>query len=508
MDVIGNNIANVDTVGFKKSRVVFKDALYQSLNGGSAPTDGGRGGTNPQNIGLGVTMGSIDTITTGGTPQSTGKNTDLAIDGNGYFILGTGTGTVYYTRAGNFDFDELGNYVSPGSGLHVMGWMADRNQVDPTDDTQWRIDTTGSLQAIDISSYKSVDPQATSRINFDGNFDASYEPLKSLDGGATVPNSEFTTTANANADTITSSQDVYDSLGNKHTLYFQWEKIGASDNMLNGDGTAATALAGVTGTQPGTVWRLRVDTSNESGMFAPPDPTATPASRTTDYYVLFDANGKMTDIGAYQAATAAVDDDDLTWNDIYTKTFDPAGTIKHVQGLSANINVLLTAADSPYAGAVTPQTIKLNFADTNNYPTVTQANSKQSAGASYQDGFTKGDLESIKFDQSGTLVASFSNGVSKNLARVALATFQNPSGLSATGGNLFQTSPNSGQARVLAAGDGGAGVIDPAYLESSNVDLSEEFTDMIITERGFQANSRTITTSDEMLQELLNLKRG
>jgi flagellar hook protein FlgE len=161
MDVIGNNIANVNTTGFKKSRVVFKDSLYQSLRGASRATDA-RGGTNPMAIGLGMTISSVDQIHTPAPTTYTNNATDVAIDGGGYFILDNG-GQIFYSRAGNFNFDELGNFVNMSNGFRVMGWMADEG----------KINTTRDYEAIDISNLKTVAPKATEQVIFGGNLDSN-----------------------------------------------------------------------------------------------------------------------------------------------------------------------------------------------------------------------------------------------------------------------------------------------------------------------------------------------
>ncbi|MGE5417122.1 MAG: flagellar hook protein FlgE [Acidobacteriota bacterium] len=494
MDTIGNNIANVNTYGFKKSRVVFKDALYQTIRGGSAPaTD--RGGTNPMAIGLGVTVGSIDQITTPGSTQTTGKNTDLAIDGNGYFIMEAG-GERYYTRAGNFDFDKLGNYLSPGNGMRVQGWMADI-------EGGWAIDSTKSLQNLDISGYKTISPQETTTVRFQGNCDSTLVPMK------TVTAANASGAVVAGHETKLTSKDVYDTLGNKHTIYFRFEKVAASDNMLTAAGMANQALNNAAGF-PGTVWRMRASTDSTF-----PVPT-TGASSSQDYYMLFNSDGQMTDVSQWQmpAASTYPTDANLQWDDatngIWQHCFDPTtagGPLHAATTLTQNLTLNLTALVDPFAGVGTPQTMVLNFADTSGNPMVFQHQATHTAYAEYQDGYTKGDLRNVSIDQSGTILGAFSNGISKNLGRIALATFQNPGGLLQKGANLLQESNNSGDPKVGAPGEEQSGVIMPGSLEMSNVDLSEEFTDMIVTQRGFQANSRVITTSDEMLQELVNLKR-
>jgi len=251
--------------------------------------------------------------------------------------------------------------------------------------------------------------------------------------------------------------------------------------------------------KPGTCWRLRASTDPEF-----PAPTASP-SESTDYYLLFDERGTLVDVGAWNGAAPA--DKDLVWSDATNGIYDNVFSQNHTIALKQELKLVLSAADEPYAGTAAPQTVVLNFADEQGNPLVYQHQSLHTAYAEYQDGYTKGDLRSVSIDQTGVINGAFSNGITKKLGRVALATFQNPTGLTAKGGNLFQESPNSGDARIGPPGEEANGVLIPGSLEMSNVDLAEEFTEMIITQRGFQANSRLITTSDEMLQELANLKR-
>ncbi|MGE5422094.1 MAG: flagellar hook-basal body complex protein, partial [Ignavibacteriales bacterium] len=284
MDVIGNNIANVNTYGYKKARVVFKDALNQTIRGGSAPTTD-RGGTNPQSIGLGVALSSIDTICTAGSTQTTGNNTDLAIDGNGYFVV-SGGGETAYTRAGNFSFDSAGNYVNSGNGMKVMGWMADISN-------DWTIDTTMALQAIDISGYKTVNPVSTTSMELEGNCDSSLSVLSATDHTTKL-----------------TSKDVYDSLGNTTTLYFQFEKMWSGNQIVPADASTTWSTSGTAGNRPGTIWRIRA--SSEPNC---PAPTGTAATTTTDYFMAFDENGNLYDSAVWPGTTTAEPDDlTITWD--------------------------------------------------------------------------------------------------------------------------------------------------------------------------------------------------
>lgn len=430
MDVIGNNIANVNTTGFKKSRVVFKDSLYQSLRGASRATDA-RGGTNPMAIGLGMTISSVDQIHTPAPTTYTNKTTDLAIDGNGYFVVQSG-GEVFYSRAGNFDFDEWGYFVNTSNGFRVMGWMADETGF---------IDTIKEPQAIDISKLKSVPPHATTQMRFTGNLNSNIAVNYSIDEADPTTPVAFDADSDSpvGGEAVITSKDVYDALGNKHTVYFRFFK--AATAITDGEITETKWFCDIS---------LDPEFSGEIGEDI--------AANTVRQELTFDTGGYLTG--------------------------------------PTSVNLVILRE---------PETNNIDFDI--DLSRLTQWESKSTAWAEYQDGYTMGNLTSFSIGQDGTILGVYDNGETKNLARVALANFQNPSGLMQVGNSLFQVSNNSGDPMIGAPGDEGMGGLIPSSLEMSNVDLSEEFTDMIVTQRGFQANSRIITTSDEMLQELVNLKR-
>ncbi len=394
MDVIGNNIANVNTVGYKKSRVLFQDILSQSIRGASAP-QGGKGGTNPMQVGLGITVNSIDTLHTQGSSETTGKVTDMMIDGDGFFIVGDGRNN-YYTRAGNFDFDAVGNMVN-ANGLLVQGWMADNTG---------NIDITLAIGGISIPKGQSLQPRATTNATYINNLDANTPTA--------APNNTFPT-----------SLEVYDSLGNFWVIPVTFTHTGAN------------------------TWDV---TASD-----PPGATASMSATTL--------------------------------------TFNADGTFGSMTAGGGVITLTLTN------GATSPQTINVDFS------AITQFASPSTARYNTQDGYASGTLQGYAIDTAGVITGRYSNGLTRQLAQVSIANFNNPGGLMKTGENLFVQSNNSGSAQIGTAGSGGRGDISPGKLEMSNVDLSQEFTDMIITQRGFQANSRIITVSDEMLQELVNLKR-
>lgn len=389
MDVIGNNIANVNTVAFKAGRVNFEDILSQTVEGARSPQTGGMGGVNPKQVGLGMGISSIDTLFTPGSLQSTDNPTDFAVQGEGFFIVSDGS-QVYYTRDGAFKTSADGALVN-SNGFRLQGWMAD---------TDGNIDSTQALQNITIPVGAQMKPKATTQIAFEGNLDAN---------------------AAAGSEWITSVQ-VYDSLGNPHNLTITFTK---------------TTTANEWG------WEATLD-----GIQATSDGTGT---------ITFDANGSISSSG----------------------TGTPNFAIPGANAISLNID----------------------------FSQLTQFGGNPTAYINFQDGYEAGSLDMVSTDSGGVLTGIFTNGQSKALAQIALATFSNPGGLLKEGGNLYQISNNSGLPNIGTADSGGRGSIAVGKLEMSNVDLAQEFTNMIVTQRGFQANSRVITTSDEMLQDLINIKR-
>jgi len=417
MDVIGNNIANVNTYGFKKGRVVFKDTLYQTMSTGSAPQNG-RGGTNQMAVGLGMKLGSIDTICTPSPSQTTGKNTDLCINGNGFFMVQNGE-DVFYTRSGAFDFDVQGNFYSVGNGALVLGWVADPNN-------NWVIDKNAAHGPISIGRLSTLSPIASTQMTFTGNLNFSTA-LSDLTPVPPVIN-----------EPVITSKDIIDSRGETHTVSFRFIKIDVDD-------AAKT-----------TTWQYKIsynDTDFDDAVADDPEGT-----------LEFDSSGKLIGING----TAATD--------------------------PINLPITLTnGADD----------ISLDI----DFSAITEHKGESTAWAEYVDGYPAGELTSVSIDANGVIKGTYSNEITRDLAQIALATFQNPAGLTNKGESLYQSSSNSGDAKVGIPGEGDGGALIPGSLEMSNVDLSEEFVDMITTQRGFQANSRIITASDEMLQELVNLTR-
>ena len=457
MDVIGNNIANINTAGYKKSRVVFQDTLYQTMRGATRPdSSGSRGGTNPMGIGLGMSVSSIDQIHTGAPTTATNKLLDMGIDGDGYFMIRHGQ-QKYFTRAGNFELDTKGNLVHTANGYYVQGWVT---KIDPVTG-QWNLDCSREVETVDISGLLACDPQATKEMSFSGNLDAEI-PFKQVD-----PEDE--SIYPGTQESIITSMDVWDSLGKKETVYFRFFKYEVE--------------AG-----PPRLSNWAVDVSLNNPMFE----NAKDYDSTSDFSTV--------DLSVDPPAGETLTTGETEIVRLFNLQFDDNGKV-----------VLAGTPDDPEPKTVDLVIDRASEAAEDIEFKIDFSAMTQFAGNSVteiaQNGYGMGSLSSYTVGIDGVIRGSYDNGETRDLARVALARFQNPAGLTQLGGTMFQKSVNSGEAVVSPPTESGMGKIVPSSLEMSNVDLSEEFTDMIVTQRGFQANSRIITTSDEMIQELVNLKR-
>ncbi|EGO63155.1 flagellar hook protein FlgE [Acetonema longum] len=436
MDVIGNNIANVNTIGYKAGRANFQDVLSQTLSGASSAS-ATRGGTNPKQVGLGMGLASIDTIFTDGSFQPTGKQSDLSIQGQGFFILANGSVTNrVYSRAGNFDFDEYGNYVVPGTGLQVMGWMADANGV---------LNTNDDITTIKIPVGGTMAARATTSITFEHNLSGEVEALTA----ANAADPDY-----AHPSRYKASIPVYDGQGSAHKVSGTFEKVNSNQ------------------------WLFTPDATTDTGS------TVAPVLGNSVLLTFDAANGAFVSAVPYNAGTPHPIDDGGSTAGAATDPFE----------------ITIDPDDAAGYGAAT-------FTATLDFSALTQRGGESTAQALEQDGYPAGELDRITIDTSGVIQGNFTNGEFQTLARVALATFNNPAGLTKAGSSLYSESNNSGVAQIGTTKTGGRGELSPGTLEMSNVDLAEEFSNMVITQRGFQANSRIITTTDEMLQELANLKR-
>ena len=763
MDVIGANISNVNTVGYKGGRSNFSDVISQTMQGAASAT-GTRGGTNPIQIGLGMGLAAVDTIMTSGSYQPTGKQTDLAIQNQGFFIVSDGL-NQYYTRAGNFDFDGTGNYVIPGTGLKVMGWLGVDGVVDTSGqvsdivipsgitlpavattsmtfinnlsgsdtpgssaqtslevydslgkvqtlqdkfikvgDNKWiskasltdatipvenalteiTFDTAGKISTVkqvmprpqnvpsnalkmtngmqlDLAagtrttnftlldangveqpftmefSYPGVAPAAATDwnytikdsggatvgtgfatwnavvpVHYDFTQTTAFSPF-----GATIPitntsgvaalagafsgavNNPRTSTSLTFANTmqldgtfvppavhtqsftLTNAAGVDESFSVEYTTTavggpWNYRILDSSNSPVANGVVSYVPATGNYSFAPGTVFSpygVPITPTNASGLTAAAgafssalvDPLTTTAlsiptlqldnttgSVHSSFYTVFDQEHtphvlqmqftqtatnnwtyKLTEAGS-TSATALLTGN-VSWTPpvgvtpgayTYTPDFDaspftigtgaaatsitldrpttgvaPSGTAFNAASAATYVTSTTVSPVTFTAPGATQSTVSLDVS------AITQYGGSTTVQASKQNGNASGALDTVSVDTSGMIVGKFSNGKTQNLARVALATFTNSGGLSRVGDTLFAASNNSGNPSIGTSGTGGRGTLTPGSLEMSNIDLADQFSKMIITQRGFQANSKIITTSDTMLEELVNLKR-
>jgi len=467
MDVVGNNISNVNTTGFKSSRVTFSDTLSQTLSGASAPTEN-RGGTNPKQIGLGSATSAIDTLFTDGSVQSTGVNTDLCLSGNGLFIVKDGD-LSYYTRNGNFKFDKEGYYVN-SDGLKVQGWSA----TTPGE----AISTNGQPSEICIPAGKTMAAAATKVATFSKNLDAAEPRIKSMSvtyvDGTTADVPAVTTTA------VEVGKNFDAGAGAKQV---------ASITLKMTDGTTTTETSGA----------FKLNNSKPKTTIATIYDSLGNAHNVTIYMTKTDVNSTIGNKWTISLDPAGTKKQTITESDGTTTTvemkdlelqFDVNGGLKTGSG-TATLTLTNGAGDN--------QSVHLTFDD------VTQYAGSSTAFAT-TDGNAAGTLKSVSIDSAGVITGTYTNGLNVQEAQVAIAQFNNASGLTKTGNSLYTESNNSGTPNIGTISDLGC-TVTPSSLEMSNVDMASELTDMIVTQRGYQSNSKIITVSDELLETLINMKR-
>jgi len=398
LNVIGNNLANINTIAFKSSTVEFSDLVSQSVGGNSA---------NPMQIGLGVTTGSISPNFSQGGIENTGVPTNVAIQGSGFFVVGDAAHRSY-TRAGDFSFDANGQLVT-SSGQPVQGYTAT--------DAQGNIITTGQPTSIVVPPGVLRPPVATT----------TFGTVSNLDSSAQVN------------DTFTASVQVFDALGTPHVATITYTNTGAG------------------------AWK-------------------------------YDITVPGADVGA--AVPTSIGSGTLT--------FDPTGVLKTVNGATPAPVTITSPAWADGAKAIN---FNWNVLDPNGNATLTGFSAASATSSVTQNGAAAGTINGISIDSSGQIVASFGAGATVTVGQLSLANFNNAQGLVKVGSNGFGESASSGIANIGVAGTGGRGTLIGSSLEQSNVDIATEFTQMILAQRGYQANSKSITTQDQLLVDTLNLKQ-
>ncbi len=453
MDVIGNNIANVNTLGFKASRVTFADVFSQTMQNASGPNEY-RAGTNPMQIGLGTSLSSIDVNMKEGSSQRTDNPLDLKIQGPGFFVVKTATGNKF-TRAGAFILDKAGNLANT-SGMNVMGWPVNPNN--PREIQKAKVVPMQIMSANNISA----PPSTTKHVTIAGNINKNDPSL--VDGKG----SPFTT-------------QVYDSQGYRYTATFRLDRVTT--------GTPAVAV------EPAQIQMKLVDIKDREGNIMPftTNPALAGGNPALVQTLTFEDGGKVKKNGAGGAANAIENEAAFNINIKVpkgTKGSDPATFGKE-------------DVDPKKVG-----NIKFDFSNLTLY----EGNTTVEAVAGDKDGLGSGapagTISGYEVSSDGKITAKYTNNATKLLGQIVVASFPNPEGLKKVGNNLFEATTNSGDFDGIGEDISSVGgSFTSGTLEMSNVDLSKEFTEMITTQRGFQANSRIITSSDEMLQELVNLKR-
>jgi flagellar hook protein FlgE len=407
MDVTGNNIANVNSSGYKSQTAVFESVISQAVKAPGAPVQGGanaaaRGGVNGVQIGLGVQLAGVSTNFGQGSSQLTGVSTDFAIQGSGFFTTNNGTENLF-TRAGSFTLDANGKLVSPDGSI-VQGYMADAVGV---------VNPNAAPEDVSLPIATLLPAVSSTTMKFSGNLSA----------------------AAAIGDTVVSSITTYDVLGAESQTAATFTKTGVGAWTVNlGTGAGAGATVALT----------------------------------------FDGNGVLTNPAAVNGTN----------------------TIPVL-----NRPAIAAAAGPPVVVGVPVANFAVDVTGLSQY------SAPSSAGITEQNGAGVGALTTFTTTSDGQLIGIFSNGQKQALAQLAIATFNNPDGLEKVGDTSYRTTVNSGVALIGAATVGGRGSIQGGTLEMSNVDLASEFTNLIVAQRGFAANSRTMTAADEMLQELMSIKR-
>ncbi|MBO5176354.1 MAG: flagellar hook protein FlgE [Lachnospiraceae bacterium] len=490
MDVIGNNISNVNTIGFKSSNVTFADVLYQTSSNATGPNaESGRAGQNAMQIGLGAGVSSISTtVDSVGGSQRTDNPFDIMIEGDGFFVVNNGDGNLF-TRAGSFMVDANGTLCN-ASGYAVMGW-----QVDPNNPDQTVQDNVSALRIMSPENQYS-EPEATTAVHFSGNIDSADTAFDSETGKLT----NFT---------------FYDKLGRSYTANLKLEQIEGDDGVKLDNQYAVTIMD--------------VLDSNGDSIFVNYDElsdTYTVKENVTLTFGGVTYEAEVTDDGGYTITPDEEGDAGvvLAFNPSsgkFTSVTVGGDAAETTTGEEENYNSLefiLTVEDEEFEDPTAEGDVETNpfeiidvdFSSLTMYAQSGTTKIEPTKGDldGIGTGRSAGNMKGVTVDNLGMIYGVYDNGTSRLLGQIVVATFANPSGLEAVGGSLFATTQNSGEFDGIGESiDSSGGKFNTGVVEMSNVDLSVEFTNMITTQRGFQANSRIITTSDTLLEELINLKR-
>lgn len=485
MDVIGNNISNVNTVGFRSSSVNFTDVFYQTTQGASGPnSETGAAGTNAVQIGLGANVAAIAVDLSGtGATQRTDRGMDIMINGDAFLVVKS-NGNTYFTKSGALDIDANGTLYCTTNGASVLGWKVDASG-------EIRKDTADTLNLMSGENAYS-DPEATTAVTLSGNVDKKDTQVLATGEGYPIAVRVYDNLGNLYTVKLNLKQDAtnestynltitdilgpdgktalttYDVASKKYVLSklapmvnFGGAKLDTSKLTINDDGSIDSSTLAMSGDVP----QLKFDGNTGEFSWVGKAPTGTDEGQKT-------LNLKLTDAVPAQGTTAA------------TPSTDPNNAFPSV-GTEIDFSTL-----TMYAGGGICS-VKPSRGDANGE----------------KAGNMAGTLNGFTVQQDGKIYGKYSNGDSKLIGQIAVATFANPSGLEAVGNSMYAATMNSGEFDGIGIDISEVGKFSIGALEMSDVDLATEFTNMITTQRGFQANSRIITTSDTMLEELVNLKR-
>ncbi len=537
MDVIGDNIANVNTIGFKGSRVSFATGFSQLLQAADGPSES-RGGKNGIEVGLGMRISSIDRVFEQGNFENTGNRTDLAIQGDGFFVVGDGN-NQYYSRSGNFQLDADGALLAAGGRYHVLGRLADKNGV---------LINSSSVEALKLPFGEKDPARATTEITYFCNLDANASKARSHTASIafTADGNPATMSTSINdLDQVSASLDDGDIIrfngtdrsGNAVSFAFTYgasndgTTLGDLVNRINSTGgynsasntgsTISIDASGklilrdnLSGASMTTIAMTFEDSSSASAMVLPTF-VNTEAGMTGTHSTsidVYDSRGNVhkIEITFTQDVTESnvwnweIIVDDGAIDEINDRLLGNSGRVRFNTDGS-----LLTFEGGPLT--FTPpeaqgMVINLNGGTVGTFDGITQFSSPSTTIALNQDGHGMGVLQDFTVDSAGKITGAYSNGISRTLGQIALARFANPSGLQLAGENIYSSTVNSGDA-MIGLESGSVNQIYSGYLELSAVDLAEQFTDMIIAQRGFQASARVITVADQLLNEVTQLKR-
>ncbi|MEX1269091.1 MAG: flagellar hook protein FlgE [Balneolaceae bacterium] len=518
MDVIGNNIANVDTVGFKSSKVAFSEMLSQQISSGKGSQNSPQSGTQ---IGLGVRVASINRDFNQGSLQTTGRDSDIAIEGSGFFMVNEG-GQSYLTRAGNFTFNKDGLLVDQ-SGRTVQGFNADADG---------NVISGGTANNIQLDFENVLNPQATENVFVAGNMNAdtsinqiiqSQSSLTLADGSIALEGTELndlsqTTTDFADGDDIEFEFTLNDGSAQTVTHTFNTgDTVGDLLATINadiaGEGTVSLVdgilvlRSSIVGNSEFAVEDITV---TGTGEFTAPGFEVTQVGKTgskTISTTVYDDLGRahtllvkmiQDDQNSWSYEASFLDGEQITGGSTGNITFDENGSLTSDSSFSIDFD--------PGDGA-SPFTFDVNLGDPEKGSRISQFSGSSSVQVTSQDGYTEGRLVDYSIDGDGYINGSYSNGRNVQLAQLAVGSVSNVDGLQTEGDGLYRNTVASGDVTVNTAEGLSATSMAAGVLEGSNVDLAREFTDMITAQRAYQSNARIITTADELLTEAVNLKR-